>query len=78
MYYLIREKNTFNVVKRTHRDNRVWVNAWGTDRHFEYEGVDKQGNKVYFDTRQIVKKSKAKTFKKAFKFLVKGIEYHFI
>lgn len=64
MFYLVKEKHKaiYRVVHAEIKDRRVWRNAWGADRHFEYHGVQEDDGD-YFDTRDIIDRSKAKTKK---------------
>ncbi len=65
MYYIVKKKESseYLLIKAFCDRSRVWHNAWGMDKHYEYHGID-EDNGEYFDSRQIVKKSTAKTKEK--------------
>jgi len=65
MYYIIKDKirNIHVIIEAKCDTNRAWHNAWGLDKHYEYNGINEDTG-YYFDSRQIIKKSKAKTKEK--------------
>lgn len=63
MFYLIkRQGEPHQVVEAVIHDRRQWRDAWGGSIHYLYEGIN-QDEGTYFDSRDIIKKSKAKTKK---------------
>ncbi len=65
MYYIINDKilHRHLIIEAVCNKNRVWTNAFGQDRHYEYYGINEDDGWV-FDTRQIVKKSNASSKEK--------------
>ena len=63
MFYIIKKNEDCLVVEAECQRHRRWVNGWGLDAHYEYYGVNENDGLV-FDSRDIIKKSAAKTKEK--------------
>ncbi len=65
MYYIVKNKieNKYEVVEAQCHTSRAWYNAWGLDKHYEYFGINEDVG-FFFDTREIIKKSRATTKQK--------------
>ena len=60
MFYIVKRNDTHEVIEAKCNTYTQWRNAWGGDIHYEYYGINEDKGKS-FDTRDIIKKSKAGT-----------------
>jgi hypothetical protein len=66
MYYIIKKKGKCIVVKAKLENRTRWVDAYGSNVHYYYVGIDEDEDNpdAWFDTRDIIKKSRAKSKQK--------------
>jgi hypothetical protein len=62
MFYIVKRNDKFEIIE-AERGVMRWYNAWGELTGFDYNGINDDYGKT-FETRDIVKRSRAKTKEK--------------